>query len=319
MPPSLSDRQIRLDAAVAGPLFMLAAALLFTVLNLLIKQLGSDFTIWHIGFYRFFGGVVVLLVVFGRHGNPYRGHNIRLLIIRGFTGSAAFLSIITAIRLLPVSTALVIFYAFPAFSAIFAFLIYGERITRAEIGCIAVVIAGIGVLLDVRMDGHLFGQLMALVGSAFAGLTVTLIRSLREKNGPVIIYLYFCTMGMLVTLPRFVMAPLLPATGMEWAMALGIIFSSVTAQLLMNQGFFYCKGWEGGVFMSSEVVFTAIVGITFLGDPVAWRFWIGGLLIFGSAVALNRFKANHLRRIRRQEAQGKAGLVHRTGTDRRSG
>ena len=44
--------------------------------------------------------------------------------------------------------------------------------------------------------------------------------------------------------------------------------------------------------MSSEVIFTAIVGITFLGDPATWRFWTGGLMIFGSVVALNRLKAN---------------------------
>ncbi|MBC2709957.1 MAG: DMT family transporter [Desulfosarcina sp.] len=271
-------------------------------------KLDPDYTIWHIGFYRFFGGAAVLLLVFGRHGNPYRGHNTRLLIIRGFTGSAAFLSLITAIRLLPVSTALVIFYAFPAFSAVCSYLIYGERISKAEIGCIGMVIIGIGVLFDFTLEGNFFGQLMALTGAAFAGLTVTLIKTLREKNGPVIIYLYFCTMGMAVTLPQFAMAPLLPPTVMEWAMVLGIVFASIAAQLLMNQGFFYCKGWEGGVFMSSEVIFTAIVGIAFLGDPVSWRFWTGGLLIFGSAVAMNRFKTNHLKREKQLRAAEKNNL-----------
>ena len=291
MTPSTDPQQVKLDAAVAGPLFMLAAALLFTALNLLIKLMGPEYTIWHIGFYRFAGGVAVLLLLFGRHGNPYRSRNVRLLVIRGCTGSAAFLSIVTAIRLLPVSTALVIFYAFPAFSAVFSFLIYGERISRAEIACIAVVIAGIAVLFDFRLEGGLFGQLMALSGAAFAGLTVTLIKTLRENNGPVVIYLYFCTMGMLVTLPRFAAAPLLPTTALDWAMVSGIVLVSVSAQLLMNQGFFYCRGWEGGVFMSSEVIFTAVVGIIFLGDPASWRFWTGGLLIFGSSLALNRLKA----------------------------
>jgi drug/metabolite transporter (DMT)-like permease len=119
-----------------------------------------------------------------------------------------------------------------------------------------------------------------------------LIKTLREKNGPVIIYLYFCTMGAFVTFPKFIMHPILPSTPIEWVMILGIILASVTAQLLMNQGFFYCSGWEGGVFMSSEVIFTAIVGIFFLGDPATWRFWTGGLMIFGSVVALNRLKAN---------------------------
>jgi drug/metabolite transporter (DMT)-like permease len=283
---------VQLDAAVAGPLFMLSAALLFTLLNLIIKLLPPEYTIWHIGFFRFFGGIVVLFAIFGRHSNLYRGYDIRLLIIRGFTGSAAFISIITAIRLLPVSTALVIFYSFPAFAAISSFLIYRERIGKLEIACITVVVIGVGVLFDFHLAEGLFGQTVALVGGAFAGLTVTLIKTLREKNGPVIIYLYFCTMGALVTFPKFVMNPILPSSPVEWVMILGIVFSSVAAQLLMNQGFFYCSGWEGGVFMSSEVIFTAIVGIAFLGDPASWRFWTGGLMIFGSVVALNRLKAN---------------------------
>ncbi|MFH1102336.1 MAG: DMT family transporter, partial [Pseudomonadota bacterium] len=283
-----------LDAGMAGPLFMLSAALLFTVLNLLVKLLSPEYSVWHIGFFRFFGGLVVLWMIFGRLRNPFKGNNIRLLIIRGCTGSVAFISIVTAIRLLPVSTALVIFYSYPAFAAIFSFLLYRERISLAETVCITVVIIGIGVLLDFRLAGGLFGQAMALVGGIFAGLTVTLIKELREKNGPVIIYFYFCIMGVLVTLPGFGMHPIFPSSLMVWSMVLGIIFVSLAAQLLMNQGFYYCRGWEGGVLMSAEVIFTAVAGIVFLGDPTSLRFWIGGFMIFGSVVALNRLKANKI-------------------------
>jgi drug/metabolite transporter (DMT)-like permease len=281
---------VKLDAALAGPLFMLAAALLFTVLNVLIKLLGPQFTVWHIGFYRFGGGVLLLLAFFGRYGNPYRGWNIRLLIIRGCTGSAAFIGLVTAIRLLPVSTALVIFYGYPAFAAVFAYLLYGERIRPLGMACVALVVAGIAVLMDFHLAGGLWGQVMALVGGVFAGLTVTLIRSLREHNGPAGIYLYFCTMGTLVTLPAFAAHPVWPVTPAEGAMVAGIVLVSLTGQLLMNQGFFYCRGWEGGLFMSSEVVFTAIVGIVWLGDPASWRFWTGGLMVLASVVALNRLR-----------------------------
>jgi drug/metabolite transporter (DMT)-like permease len=283
---------VHMDASVAGPLLMLSAALLFTLLNVFVKLLGPAFTVWHIGFFRFLGGLLVLISVFGRRRNPYRGFNTRLLVIRGCVGSIAFISFITAIRLLPVSMALVIFYSFPAFSAVFSYLIYGEKIGKFEIACISVVVIGVGVLFDFQLAGGLLGQILALVASLFAGMTVTLIRSLREKNGPVVIYLYFCTMGAMITLPKFIMNPIFPSTPTEWVMILGIIFFSVSAQLLMNQGFFYCRGWEGGVFMSSEVIFTGVVGIVFMGDPATPRFWIGGLMIFGSVVALNRLKAN---------------------------
>ena len=50
--------------------------------------------------YRFFGGAALLIAVFGRRQNSYKGHNIRLLIIRGCTGCFAFICIVTAIRLL---------------------------------------------------------------------------------------------------------------------------------------------------------------------------------------------------------------------------
>ncbi|MEJ2728137.1 MAG: DMT family transporter [Deltaproteobacteria bacterium] len=284
-------RGVQLDEAVLGPLFMLSAALSFTLLNLLVKLLGPQYTVWSIGFYRFFGGAAVLIAVFGRNHNPYKGHNTRLLVIRGCTGCCAFLCVVTAIRLLPVSTALIIFYSYPAFAAIFSFIIYKERIGMLEVACIVAVLIGVGILFDFQLAGGVFGQVIALVGAAFAGLTVTLIRSLREKNGPVIIYLYFCTMGILVTAPMFARHPVLPSTPVEWAMILSLIFVSVTAQLLMNQGFFYCRAWEGGVFMSSEVIFTAAVGILFLGDPAPWRFWSGGLMILISVIALNRIKS----------------------------
>ena len=302
-----------MDAAVAGPLFMLSAALLFTLLNVLIKLLGPAFTVWHIGFYRFFGSIVMLVLIFGLRRNIFKGVNTRLLIIRGFTGSVAFISLVTAIRLLPVSTALVIFYAYPAFAAIFAFLIYRERIGRFEIACIAAVIIGVGILFDFKLIGGLFGQSMALLSAAFAGITVTLIRSLREHNGPVIIYLYFCMMGTLVTLPKFFAFPVFPATPVEWVMIIGIVFTSISAQLLMNQGFFFCKGWEGGVFMSSEVIFTAIVGIVFLGDPAGVRFWIGGAVVFGSVVMLNRMQAMKNKKAVSAPAAGHAPSIKNKG------
>ncbi|MEJ2040892.1 MAG: DMT family transporter [Desulfosarcinaceae bacterium] len=146
---------------------------------------------------------------------------------------------------------------------------------------------GIGILFDFQLGGGLFGQLIALVGGAFAGLTVTLIKTLREKNGPVIIYLYFCIMGSLVTLPAWLQQPAVPASPVEWAMIVGLVLCSVTAQLLMNQGFFYCRGWEGGLFMSTEVVFTSAVGIIFLDDPVSWRFWTGGSIILACIMTMN--------------------------------
>jgi drug/metabolite transporter (DMT)-like permease len=121
----------------------------------------------------------------------------------------------------------------------------------------------------------------------FAGIAVCLIKKLRENNGPVIIYFYFCLVGGLIAFPPFIAGPRLPASAGSALLVLFLVLIFLAAQLLMNQGFKYCRSWEGGLFLSSETLFTSVVGICFLGDPVTWHFWIGGSLIVGSVVLLN--------------------------------
>jgi drug/metabolite transporter (DMT)-like permease len=277
-----------------GPLLMLSSAFLFSVLDGLIKLLGPAFRTWDIAFYRFGFGLVILIGILGWKGNPFKTDNLKLMIIRGITGSFAFLSLITAIRLIPISTAMVLFFSFPAFAALFSFLIFGERISKSEIICILGALLGASVLFDYQIAGNLFGQAAGLLSGVFAGLTVCFIKRLRETNGAAVIYLYFCLLGALISFPGFISQPQLPRSGIEWLMIGGIVFSSIAAQLLMNQGFQYCKSWEGGLFLTSEVVFTSMLGIVFLGEMVSWRFGLGGLLIVGSAVSINLVKVRKI-------------------------
>jgi drug/metabolite transporter (DMT)-like permease len=109
-----------------------------------------------------------------------------------------------------------------------------------------------------------------------------------------VIYLYFCLLGALISFPGFISQPQLPRSGIEWLMTGGIVFTSIAAQLLMNQGFQYCKSWEGGLLLTSEVVFTSMLGIVFLGEIVSWRFGLGGLLIVGSALFINLAKVRKI-------------------------
>ena len=277
-----------MDARMAGPLFMLSAALLFTLMSTIVKLMPDHYTVWHLGFIRCFGGMLVLTLVFSRRRNPFKGHKIPLLILRGCAGSLAFFFVVSALRMLPMSTAVVLFYSYPAFAALFGFLIYKEQVNRFQIACMAVLLIGVAILFDFRMSASAMGQAMAIMGAILAGFTVTIIRSLREHNGPVIIYFYFCTMGTLATLPYCIAHPLIPSSAIEWAMTAGIICVSVAAQLLMNQGFFFCKGFEGAAYMSSETLFTAMVGIVFLMEPVSWHLFVGGLFIVGSGLAMHR-------------------------------
>jgi drug/metabolite transporter (DMT)-like permease len=272
-----------------GALMMLTAALLFAVLGLFIKILGSGYRVWDIAAYRFIGGALVLIAISNERGRLFRPLNPRLILIRGLTGSLAFLSIIIAIRQIPLSTAMVLFYSFPAFAALLSPLLFGERITPVELGCVLVAICGVAVIFDFNIEGTVFGQIMAVVGAVFAGLTISIIKKLRETHNSITIYFYFCLIGAILCVVPFLSSPHMPGSTFDWLIIGGILFTSVSAQLLMTTGFRYCKSWEGGLFMTSEVVFISIFGILFLNEVLDKRFFIGSFLILLSAVSFNLF------------------------------
>jgi drug/metabolite transporter (DMT)-like permease len=273
-------------SSVTGPLLMLLSACLFTAMNLLLKQAIADFRVWDIGFYRFFGGLVILTAVFGRHGNPFRSPDTKLLLIRGCSGSIAFVAFIFSVRMLPVSTALMLLYSFPAFAAVFSAWLYHEKVSAAGWLCLVLVLVGVGLLVDTAVGGDLLGYLAGMVSAVFAGLTIAFIRRLKQSNGSVVIYLYFCAVGAAVTAPFFLQDPVLPVSTHHVWVCGGIVVTSILGQLTMNQGFGYCRSWEGGLYLTSEMVFTALAGIVLLGEPAGWRFWTGGALVLGSAVTV---------------------------------
>jgi drug/metabolite transporter (DMT)-like permease len=271
---------------------MLVSALMFAVLDILIKTIGPEFRVWDIAFYRWGGSFAVMMLIFSWQGNPFKCDNHKLMVFRSISGCIAFLSLTTAIRLAPVSTIMVLFYSFPAFAAIFSYLLFGERISKGEIFCIVAAICGVAVLLDINLDGHFTGYILGFIGGAFAGLTVSMIKKLRDKNGPVVIYLYFCLFGAVVAFPPYISNPTMPDSAIDWLMIGGIVGTSIVAQITMNQGFKYCKSWEGGLFLTCEMIFVAFFGIFYLQEPTSWRFWTGGLLILSSVLILNRVKAS---------------------------
>jgi drug/metabolite transporter (DMT)-like permease len=273
--------------AAVGPLLMLASGFLFAVMDCLIKVSGSSFRIWDIAFYRFGCGMGILLLVFGWRRNPFSGHNHRFLMLRGVAGSLSFFAVVIAYRLIPISTALVLFYVFPAFAALFSTLFFKEKVTK-DLIWVVVTLGGVAVMLDSRLEGGLLGQVMSLVGAAFAGIAVAAVKKARATNGPVIIYLYFCLAGAVMSLVPFAAAPQLPTSAYDWFIVGGIVATSLIAQLMMNQGFHYCGSFEGGLLLTSEVFFVACWGIIFLHEPVTWHFLAGASMILVSIVALNR-------------------------------
>lgn len=282
-----SDRAANNQPTAKGVLLMLSAAFLFAVMVLVIKAMGPQYRVWDIATFRLTGGTVILLLLFGWRENFFKPSNPRLILIRGVIGSLTFFALVISIRLIPMSLAMVFFYSFPAFAAVFSFIVFKDRISLPEIFCVVLALAGVGILMDFKFQGALFGQVMGALSGALAGLTVSIVQELRKTHSSAIIYFYFCMMGGILSFGPFLTDPHLPQSAGDWGLVSALLITATGGQLLMTQGFKYCKSWEGGLFLTTELLFTSFFGIVFLSETVNWRFWIGGVLILASALLIN--------------------------------
>jgi len=270
----------------SGFILMSLSAFFFALTDILIKYLSPMMGTIQIAFVRFSLGVLMLVPVMRARGEPFKGSSTRVLLVRGFTGTLAFLCLLQSIAMIPLSNAMVLFYTFPLFATLFSVPLLKEPLTRTEIGLTILGTVGIFVLINPSSHALTMGHLLGLLAACFAGITVVLIRRLRKENGPLVIYFYFCLIGGIITLPFFAARFSLPGLSQSSLLVLLAVLYLV-AQIFMNQGFKYCKASEGSVIMMSEVMFTGIAGVLIFNDSLSLSFWVGACLIVGSGVGLN--------------------------------
>jgi drug/metabolite transporter (DMT)-like permease len=274
-------------AGTFGPLLILASACNLAALDILIKLIGPSFSVWHIAFYRFFFGLLILAAVFGRAKDFFTSFSPKLMIVTSIVNALGFVALAASIRMINLSTAMVLFFSFPAFAALFSVVLFRERITKKNMFHILLALVGIMILFEFTLAGSFLGKALGLCSGIIIGLTLVLIQKLRERDGAAIIYFYYCLAGCIMACPFFIAEPRVPHCSTELLIVAGIVLTSVVATLLLNTGLRYCKSWESGIILTNELVFTALFGIFFFGDPVTWRFFLGGAMILGSAIALN--------------------------------
>lgn len=269
-----------------GFTLMILSAFFFAVTDIFIKLMSPSIGIVQIAFARFILGAILLWPMIISTGQSLKGNSTRVLLIRGITGTVAFFCLLTSISMIPLSNAMILFYTFPLFAAFFSFILFREKFKIIEMSLIAIGVIGIYILINPSSNSYSTGHLFGILAGCFAGLTIVLIRKLRQTNGPLIIYFYFCIVGALVSSPFIVARFTVPSYGQIFLLAtLAVIF--LIAQLLMNQGFKFCKASEGGVILMSEVVFTGIAGVFLFNDLLSGTFLAGSFLIIASGVGLN--------------------------------
>lgn len=284
-------------------MYMLLAALGFSVMGGFAKVLKTSFNAPQLVFYRNLTGLVVLSYSFFHFPVKQKGGKPWLLITRGLMGTIALYTLLYNILHIPLGSALTYNTTNTLWIAVISLLVLKERLNTIAIICIIVGFTGVLLIynpsLDFGLKYHIVG-LICGIASAFAYLSVASLSSYYDTR---VIVLSFLLSG--ITLPGIGMllgwlTPLrtdeffitwfrLPQ-GKEWVFIIGMGIAALLGQYFVTKAYANDKAGIVSAIGYSNIVFALVIGII-LGDPFpGLRSLLGIMLVIGSGILISLSK-----------------------------
>lgn len=258
---------------------MVLSTLAFTVMNGIIKYL-ADYNAYQLVFFRSAGSLFFTFGFLLSQRIPIWGNNPKILVARGVVGLTSMLLFFTAIKYMPIGSAVALRYIAPIFAAIFAIILLKEKVHHIQWLFFILAFSGVLVLKGFDNSIPLVGLVLILLASVLTGLVYIIIRKIGQTEHPVVVVNYFMCIATLVggVISIF-----------DWKTP-----TLIDALLLLSLGVF---GYFGQLFMTKafqlgetniiaplkyvEVIFAIIVGVGFLGESYSIWSFVGMLMIIG--------------------------------------
>jgi len=276
-----------------GLLYMLLAALFFSVMSALVKAIGDTIPSSQSVFARSLIGLALTTWLLRRARRSPWGNRRGLLLTRGLFGLGGLLCFFYALTRLPLADATVIMYTNPIWTALLAGLLLRERVSPRVLVCS--VAALIGVLLVAR-PSFLFGGgtplplgpvLIALAGALFAAGAYVSVRALRRSEDVLVVVFWFPLVATPATLPIMLPDAVWP-NPLELAALLGIGVTVQFAQVFLTKGLHLEPAGRATAVSYVQVVFAGLWGALAFGEIPPATSLLGAGIIIAAAVVVAR-------------------------------
>ena len=263
---------------------MLAATFYFALMNVFIKKM-STIPPMELVFFRCFISMAFCYSIIYRERLDWRGSNRTMLIARGVAGTVGIYTYFINLQQIPLATAVTIQYTSPIFTTLIAAYILGERVKPMQYLFFALSFSG--VLLIKGFDEHIRMSYLAigLFSAIASGVAYNLVRSLREREHPIVVVLHFQLVGVVVGLVGCLLSWKMPQ-GIEW---LYLFLTGLLAQLGQAALTKSLQAEQVGIISSLNyvgILYAIIFGVYFFGESyIATTLW--GIVLVVVGVVLN--------------------------------
>jgi drug/metabolite transporter (DMT)-like permease len=261
-----------------GILYMLLAALGFSIMGGAAKSLKHSFTAGQLVFFRNLVGLIVLLVGFAVKPPVNKGGKLRWLIFRGIMGTVALYTLLYCILHLPLGTAMTYNLTSALFIAVFSFILFKEYHGKRVAG--AVLLGFTGMLMVYKPAMHFpwyyhVAGLISGVSSAIAYMTVGRLNKYYDARVIVASFIIagVCIPGVSMLIQYaghltpdeiFIIAFKSPQ-GVEWWYLLLLGLAALFGQYFVTKAYGADKAGIVSAIGYANIVFSVFIGML-LGD-----------------------------------------------------
>ena len=263
---------------------MLGATVLFSCMHATIRHASAEMHPFEIAFFRNLFGLALLAPLLFRYGiAPLRTSQLKLHLLRGLFNITSMLCFFYALSIAPLTDVAAMTFASPIFATALAVFVFGELVGIRRWTAIVFGFAGTIVVLRPGFEGVALGPLLALIAALIWGVALLVIKVLARTESTLTI-----TAWMMILLTPLSLIP--SVFFWQWPTAEQYLWLVITAalgtsgHLFLNQAL---KVADTNVVMPVDfvrLIWVSIIGFYAFGEVPDLFPWIGGAMIFASAL-----------------------------------
>ena len=282
---------LKLPGNIRGILWLSIGAFLFSITDVIVKQLGRKFDPTELALFRYGIGMIILAPIFIKMGlAELKTTRLGMHIFRMSLAMIAQLGIFITVINMPLADATAIFFSKPLFTTVVAVIFIAEIVNGRR--WIATIVGFIGVVIMIQPGAETMNPIALIgVGSAFAFATANvLIRVLAKTEPPNRILFYYHIGGILVFTGPAIWSWTMPV-GIEWGMLISIAVLTTIGMTCFVRAFSAGEANAVGPIEYVRLIYAALFGYFLFSEiPSIWT-GVGAALIVASAIYIARDEA----------------------------
>ncbi len=282
MPHSIKNS--RLQPIHKGILLILAAMLIFSVLNAIIKGSNDVIHPVQLVFFRcLFACIPCGLALTIKKQWQWQGlaSQWKLHALRAVLLAIGLTSLYTGVSDVPLSNSISLFFSSSLFLVCLSPLILGEKV--GPIQWVAVIFGFVGVLVIAKpsADATLLSSLFIIIGALFESIYNLVGRKLSQHTNSLMLTLmgsFFPSMIILMLLPFFWTVP----DVWGWMALIGMGLGGGTAQICITKAYEYAPAGIIAPMIYSAIIWSVLLDIILYQDLPSFDLILGCLIIVSS-------------------------------------